>query len=281
VQAAGASSSDVEIVNLFGNNTYTNGTTIKSGGIVTTSTNLSNGTLNLLGSSTYGGAKATVSAQAMPGATAGVTVVPALTIDTASAATNSTFDITNNGLVVQNGSLTNIQNYITSGAATDGSGASHFTGPGITSSLAAAVAADSGNSHKTAIGYGLASAVLGITSGPGTFLGQTVNPADVLVRYTLAGDANLDGTVNALDFNALATNYGDSGTTWVQGDYNYDGTINSEDFDLLANNYGSTIANAAISSQPAVAALGAVVPEPTTIGLVGLSLLALRRRRNK
>src|SRR5207237_1129009 len=41
------------------------------------------------------------------------------------------------------------------------------------------------------------------------------------VAATWFGDANLDGTVNALDFNALATNFG-TGTTWSQGNFNYD-----------------------------------------------------------
>ena len=50
----------------------------------------------------------------------------------------------------------------------------------------------------------------GMTS-TGMFDGHTVDSSSVLVRYTLAGDANLDGIVNAQDFDALATNYGKSG----------------------------------------------------------------------
>ena len=42
--------------------------------------------------------------------------------------------------------------------------------------------------------------------------------------FFLAADANHDGTVNALDFNALATNFGANGANFSQGDFNYDGT---------------------------------------------------------
>jgi hypothetical protein len=54
------------------------------------------------------------------------------------------------------------------------------------------------------------------------------------------GDANGDYTVNALDFNILATNFGRSGATWFQGDFNNDGNVNTADFSLLAANFGTT-----------------------------------------
>jgi Dockerin type I domain len=54
------------------------------------------------------------------------------------------------------------------------------------------------------------------------------------------GDANGDYTVNALDFNILATNFGRSGATWSQGDFNNDGIVNTADFSLLAANFGTT-----------------------------------------
>ena len=54
-------------------------------------------------------------------------------------------------------------------------------------------------------GFSFAEAsTLGITS----FDGQSVDASTIVMRYTFMGDANLDGLVNALDFNALASNYG-------------------------------------------------------------------------
>src|SRR5207249_2812663 len=45
-------------------------------------------------------------------------------------------------------------------------------------------------------------------------------------RTWLAGDANFDGTVDTLDFNAVASNFNGSGT-WISGDFNGDGMVNS------------------------------------------------------
>jgi hypothetical protein len=58
--------------------------------------------------------------------------------------------------------------------------------------------------------------------------------------YTLAGDANLDGSVNFNDFSILQNHYGQSGD-WSQGDFNHDGTINFNDFSALQNNYGQSV----------------------------------------
>ncbi len=142
-----------------------------------------------------------------------------------------------------------------------------WTGSGIGSSNAAAVAIDGTNVHKTAVGYAQASA-LGIS----TFGGQAVNPTDVLARYTLSGDANLDGHVNALDFNAVATNFGGTSRVWSSGDFNFDGTVNTLDFAMIALNFNAAPA--------ASLSLGALVPEPSSLMvLAAAGLLAGRRRR--
>jgi uncharacterized delta-60 repeat protein len=59
--------------------------------------------------------------------------------------------------------------------------------------------------------------------------------------FFLTADANGDRTVNALDFNALATNYGKAGT-FSQGDFDFSGTVNSADFAILAARYGKVLA---------------------------------------
>jgi hypothetical protein len=53
-------------------------------------------------------------------------------------------------------------------------------------------------------------------------------------------DINTDGTVNFLDFSALSSKYGQSGssTTLGRSDINTDGTVNFLDFSILASNYG-------------------------------------------
>ena len=79
--------------------------------------------------------------------------------------------------------------------------------------------------------------------------------------------------MNALDFNAVATNFGNtSGKVWSQGDFNYDGLVNSLDFNSLAGNFNQSIAI------PAAPALGTLVPEPASVALLA-GLMCLTRRR--
>lgn len=63
-------------------------------------------------------------------------------------------------------------------------------------------------------------------------------PNQLLLKYALIGDANLDGTVNLTDLLVLLNNYGQSGKDWSDGDFNYDGTVNLTDLLGLLNNYG-------------------------------------------
>jgi autotransporter-associated beta strand protein len=96
--------------------------------------------------------------------------------------------------------------------------------------------------------------------------------AAVTVTRAVFGDANLDGVVNSSDFGALATAFNNSSGTWVTGDFNYDGTVNALDFNTLATNYGATL--------PAPA-LGSLVPEPMSMGLIGIGAIGLMRRRRQ
>src|SRR5581483_6949381 len=88
---------------------------------------------------------------------------------------------------------------------------------------------------------------------------------------TYLGDANTDGKVNALDFNALATNYGQNGgsAVWTQGDFNYDGNVDTSDFVILSNEFGQALAT------PPAPVLGALVPEPTALIFLPAAALVL------
>ena len=80
------------------------------------------------------------------------------------------------------------------------------------------------------------------TSASGGVLGyKDLGGGQTEVRFTVRGDANLDGIVNVLDFNALSMNYNKTGQLWANGDFTNDGKVNAADFDQLATGYGSNI----------------------------------------
>lgn len=86
----------------------------------------------------------------------------------------------------------------------------------------------------------------------------------------LGGDANLDGTVNAVDLNALGGNWQGTPNGWSGGDFDADGAAIATDLNILGNNW--------LRSSNAAAA---PVPEPSTglMGIIcGLGLLLVRRR---
>jgi hypothetical protein len=107
------------------------------------------------------------------------------------------------------------------------------------------IVSSSANTSQFGVGYGEASA---LASVPAVF-GSVDNTA-VLLRLTRYGDANLDGQVNLQDFNRLASNFGLSAAG---------PTVTPDDW----------------------ARLGAAVPEPASIGAVGMGAVALLRRRRR
>jgi hypothetical protein len=144
--------------------------------------------------------------------------------------------------------------------------------------------------NLNAIGYALAGDVLPFENGTtDTFLGTTVDKNTVVARYTLAGDVNLDGSVDFLDLAKLAQSYNvtDGTRQWSTGDVNYDGNTDFLDLAKLAQNYNTAlpsapIAGASVDFQTDLARAFAEVPEPGTISLLGsgaVALLARRRRR--
>lgn len=111
------------------------------------------------------------------------------------------------------------------------------------------------------------------TFGATTFGGLSVDSTSVLVQYTIAGDATLDGTVNVADLGALATHYGSAGL-WSGGDFNYDGAVDIADLGVLATNYNMS----AGSAQPLGSFASSTVPEPTLSGILGIVVLNMTRR---
>ena len=198
------------------------------------------------------------------GSDAAVNSVRALVLGGSTGAWTSKLDLDNNSLIVARdvadpNPFADVADQIKQGY---NGGAWNGTG-GITSSAAAAAG-------DTALGYGESSVVLGPSGG--TFKGHTVDGNATLVRYTYYGDADLNGGVDTVDFNLLASNFGASGKVWTDADFNFDGVVDTVDFNLLAANFGKTLPGDS---------LGSVVPEPASIFGVGMLGLAVATRRGR
>lgn len=110
-------------------------------------------------------------------------------------------------------------------------------------------------------------------------------PTDGVIYQILAlnapdGDANFDGTVNALDLSILASNWLTSvGGGSADGDFNIDGTVNALDLSILANNWLTSVSGDGVSFSDAAGTndLGSI-PEPSSLLLLGAASLLLIKR---
>ncbi len=196
--------------------------------------------------------------------------------------TNSTFDISNDHFFIDYGSgtdpIASIRSWLVSGFNNGG-----WNGTGIISSSAQTPT----NGLKYGVGWADGAdgtgAVAGLSSG------------QIELKYTLLGDANLDGTVNGSDFSILAANFGLGVTNWDQGNFLFSSSVNGSDFSSLAANFGQGDSGADIAPSPAdIAALDSfasandlplptisAVPEPTSAVIMltaGTAILSRRRR---
>ncbi len=107
----------------------------------------------------------------------------------------------------------------------------------INSSLAA------GSALLDGVGYGSGSqiAITSIGSFP-------IAAGDVVVRYTLAADANLDAAVDVSDLGILATNWQGTGKVFALADFNYDGATDVTDLGMLATDWQLSLPSAGSSA---------------------------------
>lgn len=108
---------------------------------------------------------------------------------------------------------------------------------------------------------------LGITE----FNGKQVDESTLIAKFTYVGDANLDGQVDALDYERVDLAIGNTdvfGT--AQGDLNYDLVVDALDYEQIDLNIGNGVG----------VPLAVAVPEPTALAFgVCALLLSTRRRR--
>ena len=108
--------------------------------------------------------------------------------------------------------------------------------------------------------------------GYGTIAVGGIDSTTVIVRYTLAGDGNLDRVVDIADFALLASSFNQP-ASWYRGDFNYDGAAGIADFALLAAHFNQSLP--AVAGQRPLAA-----PEPATVAFALPAALCFRRRRD-
>lgn len=113
---------------------------------------------------------------------------------------------------------------------------------------------------------------LGIRPGDGgEFAGVALDSNSILIRYTYAGDANLDGRVDIDDYFAIDTGYSAGRSGYANGDFNYSGGApDGDDYFLIDASYVGQGA-----SIPAPQS----VPEPTALALLAGAALLLNRRK--
>ncbi|HVT89215.1 MAG TPA: hypothetical protein VHD56_10215 [Tepidisphaeraceae bacterium] len=197
-----------------------------------------------------------VAAKANPDDPAGTSVIQNLSITSA-----GRLDLTNNSMIIKH-SAASPQNYVRMwlrSGITNGSGI-------ISSSMTANLRL--GFAENSLLGLGM-------------FAGQPVDANSLLIKYTYAGDANLDGRVDLSDMIFFAPHWMSSGN-WSDGDFNYDGMIDAKDLSLLAHNWqAGTVTPIGATFDDTMAQLGleSLLPEPA-LPMVAMGLLVICRRRS-
>jgi hypothetical protein len=208
----------------------------------------------------------------------GTVVLPSLNINGGSSTPTATFDIGANSVVIPYSGASPFNTikaqvlYASDNLSMDR--------PGITSSAA--------DGFTTAVGYAEANELF--LNGGGDYVNnQSPNQSGsptvthitdqaVILKYTYLGDVDLNGTVDAADFNILSSDLGLTGVDWSFGDLDGNGTVDPADFNLLTSNLGQSGLAAGSPSGPVP------VPEPSTLllaalGVVGIAAKSFVRKR--
>jgi hypothetical protein len=224
-----------------------------TGGTLTIGAITNNGTLNANGNATIGkvtgiGSTSIATGKTLTiatnGASSNVSVQTSLSIAGGLVPT-ATLEMNDNDLVIKGGTpYATIEAQVKS-AYNNGL----WTGQGIRSTPAIA-AGNTGLAVESGTDYN----IVGTT--PGSFDGQTIVAADVIVKYTYLGDITLDGAVDDADLFAFLPAYTGSQTgNWSQGDFTHDGLVDDADLFAFLPNYVGGASGLA----------GTAVPEPASL----------------
>jgi hypothetical protein len=142
---------------------------------------------------------------------------------------------------------------------------------------------------STSISGGSPTLSVGYADGK-TDSGTAAGPNQIVVKYTLQGDSNLDGLVNFNDLVAVVQNFNKAGTDWAQGNFLYGTSTNFNDLVAVVQNFNKvlpppsgTSESGGITTIPLIQSTDVQLPEPGVMGLAaiaGMGLLARRRRKD-
>jgi fibronectin-binding autotransporter adhesin len=260
INGAGLTKNGVGTLVMEGNNTFSGGTTINFGTLIFRN-KIPTGLLNVDGGTLQVAAKAT------PNDPLGISVVSGLFFG------SGVCDLTNNSMIID---------YLFVGPQLGIVQGSLFNGQ-LTSTSA---------TPTTRLGYGETSA-LGITS----YKGIPVDDSAIIIKYTYAGDADLDGDADGVDIGTWATNFtgelgGGGFKVWTQGDWDYDGDVDGVDAGLWATAFtgelgGGGLGTTVFIDQPIAPGAAAilqglgitVIPEPVSAAFLALCFAATARAR--
>jgi len=195
----------------------------------------------------------------------------------------ASLDVGNNNLVINFGSPSSDPVAAIAGYLATGYFNGSWTGAGINSSTAADTP-----STQFAVGY----------ADGNTDVGTAAAPNQILVKYTLVGDANLDGIVNFADLAAVLKNFQQADTDWAQGNFGYvpfgslkASTTFADLADVLKNflqvapgaGAGETLGGTAqgLSAGVQIQSTVTALPEPTSLSLLAAGAAGLLRRRRR
>jgi fibronectin-binding autotransporter adhesin len=197
-----------------------------------------------------------------------------LHVNTLNLNSSGTADLNDQDLVVESGTFAALQGLIFQGYR----GGPDTTADGIISSTSQAGSVSPPVPGGATILALFDNSMAGFTEFPGGT--EPIGANAMVAKYTYIGDTNYDGQVTPQDYTATDSNLGtsvDPAISWFYGDTNFDGNIDPSDYAGIDGALGLGVGN------PLSAQGLASVPEPTSLGLMGVAGagMLMRRRRSK